>query len=537
MSLTDATAFQAISPGAGSFVFGGFISSFLTPMQAVTLGQMVDGGTYSYLATNDLFSPSQREWGRGVWHQGTHTFNRTQVLGTINLGTAGSGAPLNFDTQPFIFMTALAEDIGGGGGNDSGWLQVAGSPGNTHTTPINAPGGSGQAGPDILMEAGAGDVAGAPGNIHLLLPATGTVTYDPSGLAQITGVVLLDPGSNPDTNGLFIFSQPYTPTDAVAPNSILINAGNGDQSAGSLSLLAGSTATSGVPGNLNLNSGSSNSGPGGSVTIASGGSNDFSARGGDFTLSSGSGLSGGSFGAIAGSAQVGGPSTGTGGSFSLSAGSGWSLGGGSVLIGSGNDLGGGGAGNLTFIGGSGDPGGSLFFDGGAGFGDGVGGSLSLNGGAGAGIGGGGFVFLTGGNGAGGGEISLRSGDGSATSGGDIFIHTGLASGNGNGGDLTFIFGTHGGIGRDGLFFPNLPTTDPGVAGAAFTDGAVIKISSLTGPVLLSAPVTVAGLPAAGTVGRRAFVTNATVTTFASIVAGGGTNKVPVYDDGTNWRIG
>src|SRR6516165_1436521 len=39
------------------------------------------------------------------------------------------------------------------------------------------------------------------------------------------------------------------------------------------------------------------------------------------------------------------------------------------------------------------------------------------------------------------------------------------------------------------------------------------------------------LPAAGYVGRRAFVTDATATTFASIVAGGGSNGVPVYDDG------
>lgn len=49
--------------------------------------------------------------------------------------------------------------------------------------------------------------------------------------------------------------------------------------------------------------------------------------------------------------------------------------------------------------------------------------------------------------------------------------------------------------------------------------------------------TVAGLPAAGTTGRTAFVTDANATTFASIVAGGGANRVPVYDDGTNWRIG
>lgn len=52
-------------------------------------------------------------------------------------------------------------------------------------------------------------------------------------------------------------------------------------------------------------------------------------------------------------------------------------------------------------------------------------------------------------------------------------------------------------------------------------------------------LTVATLPAAGTagVGARAFVTDANATTFASIVAGGGANKVPVYSDGTNWRIG
>lgn len=52
-------------------------------------------------------------------------------------------------------------------------------------------------------------------------------------------------------------------------------------------------------------------------------------------------------------------------------------------------------------------------------------------------------------------------------------------------------------------------------------------------------VTVANLPSASTVGAgaRSFVTDATATTFASIVAGGGANGVPVYSDGTNWRIG
>ena len=48
--------------------------------------------------------------------------------------------------------------------------------------------------------------------------------------------------------------------------------------------------------------------------------------------------------------------------------------------------------------------------------------------------------------------------------------------------------------------------------------------------------TVATLPT-GVQWMRAFVSDATVTTFNSVVAGGGTNKVPVFYDGAAWRIG
>lgn len=50
---------------------------------------------------------------------------------------------------------------------------------------------------------------------------------------------------------------------------------------------------------------------------------------------------------------------------------------------------------------------------------------------------------------------------------------------------------------------------------------------------------VASLPSAATAGAgaRAFVTDATATTFASVVSGGGANSVPVYSDGTQWLIG
>lgn len=50
--------------------------------------------------------------------------------------------------------------------------------------------------------------------------------------------------------------------------------------------------------------------------------------------------------------------------------------------------------------------------------------------------------------------------------------------------------------------------------------------------------TVSTLPSSSvTQGSQAYVTDANATTFNSIVAGGGSNKVPVTYDGTNWRIG
>lgn len=66
----------------------------------------------------------------------------------------------------------------------------------------------------------------------------------------------------------------------------------------------------------------------------------------------------------------------------------------------------------------------------------------------------------------------------------------------------------------------------------------------TGVVASGSPIktqstTVASLMSAATAGSgaRAFVTDATATTFLSTVAGGGANKVPVVSDGTNWLIG
>ena len=64
----------------------------------------------------------------------------------------------------------------------------------------------------------------------------------------------------------------------------------------------------------------------------------------------------------------------------------------------------------------------------------------------------------------------------------------------------------------------------------------IRFGNMTGAIVI------AGLPAAGLAGAgaRQFVTDSNATLAAglgNIVAAGGGNNVPVYSDGTNWRIG
>jgi len=62
---------------------------------------------------------------------------------------------------------------------------------------------------------------------------------------------------------------------------------------------------------------------------------------------------------------------------------------------------------------------------------------------------------------------------------------------------------------------------------------------IVGQLKANVPVTVANLPSASTagVGSRGFVTDSSVSTFGTTVAGGGSTKVPVYSDGTNWKVG
>jgi len=61
------------------------------------------------------------------------------------------------------------------------------------------------------------------------------------------------------------------------------------------------------------------------------------------------------------------------------------------------------------------------------------------------------------------------------------------------------------------------------------DGAFIGIA-------LNSGFTVSGLPA-GTVGQRAYVTDAASPTFGSAVSGGGAVVVPVFRNATAWIVG
>lgn len=84
-------------------------------------------------------------------------------------------------------------------------------------------------------------------------------------------------------------------------------------------------------------------------------------------------------------------------------------------------------------------------------------------------------------------------------------------------------------------------TTPYVPGTLETDVKKIimslqNIAAIVGN--MSQIYTVATLPAASAnPGIKASVSDANSTTFASVVAGGGANIVPVYSNGTNWIIG
>jgi hypothetical protein len=109
-----------------------------------------------------------------------------------------------------------------------------------------------------------------------------------------------------------------------------------------------------------------------------------------------------------------------------------------------------------------------------------------------------------------------------------------APGMANGGGVSIAWEGHLTAG-DYMEFEYFPT-----GGTTLTDHLTTQFAmSLRGfsGARVSGASIVSALPASPTQGDRAFVTDATATTFLSTVAGGGSDKVPVVYDGTNWVIG
>lgn len=114
-----------------------------------------------------------------------------------------------------------------------------------------------------------------------------------------------------------------------------------------------------------------------------------------------------------------------------------------------------------------------------------------------------------------------------TSSGDGLI---LARNDAGTGFTRFIFGTND---TSGISLVKSSTEMQAKLGDS---SGFINFNALT---LQTQVTTVASLPTcdAGAKAKRYFVSDATATTFASTVAGGGANNVPVVCDGTNWIIG
>jgi hypothetical protein len=71
------------------------------------------------------------------------------------------------------------------------------------------------------------------------------------------------------------------------------------------------------------------------------------------------------------------------------------------------------------------------------------------------------------------------------------------------------------------------------------DAILAQFKTTTGVLPPLSNYTVATLPSAATSGKgaRAFVTDALTPTFGATVVTGGAVAVPVYSDGTNWKVG
>ena len=98
------------------------------------------------------------------------------------------------------------------------------------------------------------------------------------------------------------------------------------------------------------------------------------------------------------------------------------------------------------------------------------------------------------------------------------------------------------LGTGATAYPSVKTINIGTSGVPGSTTNVIIGSSFTGSlgiIVLNHPTqlkgyTVSTLPAAGIVGRIAYVTDAVTPTYLGALTGGGSVKCPVFDNGTSW---
>jgi hypothetical protein len=84
---------------------------------------------------------------------------------------------------------------------------------------------------------------------------------------------------------------------------------------------------------------------------------------------------------------------------------------------------------------------------------------------------------------------------------------------------------------------SVPATQVFVTSSAQINVVTVATPGPQGAPGITSPTTVALLPVVPTAGLRGLVSDATVTTFGTVVIGGGANTIPVYGDGVAWRIG
>jgi hypothetical protein len=139
-------------------------------------------------------------------------------------------------------------------------------------------------------------------------------------------------------------------------------------------------------------------------------------------------------------------------------------------------------------------------------------------------------------GNGGGTITI----GQNTTGTTINIHTGITTS----GTKTLNLGSNstGGTTNIGIGVATAAKTI-NIGTGSTTNASTVTIGSIVGGssttvngLLNQNTYLVANLPT-GTAGSRSFVTNALAPTFGAAVAGGGAVGVPVYHDGTSWKVG